>query len=262
MNSKHFEDNRALWELKTPYHVVSEFYDKGSFLEGKSTLTEIERAQVGPVKGLKLLHLQCHFGLDTLSWAKEGARCVGLDFSPAAVQQAATLSTQAGIPCDFRCGNVLDFVPEWKDSFDRAVTSYGVLCWLNALSAWALNISRYLKPGGYFSLVEFHPLLNLFSPELSPCGRYSFTEEPVSRARSGTYANRNAPINYTEHVWGHNIGEIVSALTAAGLTVTQLTEYPYSSFPFHPDMKETDEGWTLLQNGEALPVLLGIVAKK
>jgi SAM-dependent methyltransferase len=256
------QDNQNLWALKTPYHLNSDFYDRRSFLKGGSTLTELELLQVGEVKGLELLHLQCHFGLDTLSWVRLGARATGLDFSHEAIEAARALASESGLNCAFRCANVLDQQNDWESKFDRLVTSFGVLCWLANLDRWASNIAYYLRDGGVFSLLEFHPLTNLFSPEVSPTGRYSYSPMPVSRRRTGTYANRNAPIEYTEHVWGHNIGEIISSLMRAGLKILTVAEHRYSPIMFHPEMIETDCGWTIERNSEHLPVLLSITARK
>ncbi len=256
------EENRFLWSLKTPYHVVSDFYNTSAFLRGDSTLSALEVAQVGNVQDQMLLHLQCHFGLDTLSWVRLGARGTGLDFSREAIQEAVKLARTASIDCTFRCADVLERQLDWESKFDRVVTSFGVICWLPNLVEWGKNIEYYLRPGGQFSLLEFHPLTNLFSPDVAPTGRYSNAHAPTSRTRNGTYANRAAPIQYTEHVWGHSIGEIVSALLDAGLTLKTLTEQTTSPVPFHPDMVSTSDGWTLEHAEERLPVLLSLIAEK
>jgi SAM-dependent methyltransferase len=255
-------DNQSLWGLKTPHHVSSDFYDVPLFLQGQTTLTEIEIFQVGDVRGLELLHLQCHFGLDTLSWVRQGAVATGLDFAPESIEAAKSLASETRLNCRFRCANVLEQQKDWANKFDRIVTSYGALCWLDNLEQWASNIAYYMKSGGMFSLLEFHPLTNLFCPEFSPAGLYSYSSIPVSRKRTGTYANRNAPIEYTEHVWGHNIGEILSSLISVGLTILKVEEHKYSPVMFHPEMIETPNGWTIEKHGEHLPMLLSVTASK
>lgn len=256
------EQNQYLWSLKTPFHVKSDFYSRDAFVQGRSSLSDVEINQMGDVNGLSLLHLQCHFGMDTLSWVRRGAVAVGLDFSPEAIDEAKILAKEAGLSCEFRCDDVLNRQVDWRGSFDRIVTSYGVLCWLPRLTDWAENIAYYLKPGGFFSLLEFHPITNLFSREFSPSGIYSNQLTPISRHRSGTYANRQAPIEYTEHVWGHNISEIVTALLKSGLTLHSIDEYISSPISFHPDMTQSEDGFGLEQGGERLPVLFGITVQK
>lgn len=141
------------------------FYNVDEFKKGKITLKDIELAELGDVKNKSLLHLQCHFGLDTLSWARLGAEVTGVDFSEEAIEYAKRLSQELDIPARFICSNIYDTIELITDKFDIVFTSYGVLCWLPDLVEWAEIISHFLRCGGIFYIVEFHPVNNIFDNE-------------------------------------------------------------------------------------------------
>lgn len=156
LRAGHRRVNENAWDVRTPVHLGSSFYDVPSVRAGRCTLGERELTLAGDVGGARLLHLQCHFGLDTLSWARRGARATGVDFSRAAVTAARELSAELGVPAVFHRADVQD-LPAELSGFDLAVTTYGVTCWLEDLSAWAASVHGALRPGGRFLLVEFHP---------------------------------------------------------------------------------------------------------
>ena len=151
------EINRANWNERTPVHAASAFYDVEGFRAGQATLREIELREVGAVSGRSLLHLQCHFGLDTMSWARQGAKATGIDFSDAAIDLARSLNGELGLETRFICSNVYDLPKVLDEQFDIVFTSYGVLTWLPDLDGWAEVIDNHLKPGGVFYIVEHHP---------------------------------------------------------------------------------------------------------
>ena len=153
--------NRELWDAWTGIHRGSAFYGVDAFLSGESSLSGIEREAVGDVSGKRLLHLQCHFGMDSLSWARLGAEVTGVDFSPRAIDAARDLAVQAGLEAEFLCADVTRLPAAWSGRFDIVFTSYGVLPWLPDLVSWAGTIARVLRPGGAFHLVEFHPLTGM-----------------------------------------------------------------------------------------------------
>jgi len=156
--SEWFALNRASWNARTPVHLRSRFYDLEAFKAGQTSLKPIELEQVGDVRGKSLLHLQCHFGQDTLSWARLGARVTGLDLSDVAIAEARALASGLGIRARFVEGNVYD-APALLggERFDVVFTSYGVVGWLPRLEPWARAIAASLAPGGTFHGVEFHP---------------------------------------------------------------------------------------------------------
>lgn len=231
----YLDTNRSLWDGWTKLHAASAFYDIDGFKEGKSTLMPVERQALGDVTGRTLLHLQCHFGLDTLSWTREGAIVTGVDFSPNAIDLARSLSDELNLPATFLCADIYALPEKPKTLFDIVFTSYGVLTWLPDLDRWAQTIARYLKPGGTFYIVEFHPFIML----LDDAGEriaypYFCTDEPLRFESEGSYADPEAAFKHASYEWPHSLGAIVTALLDAGLTLAHLHEYPYSTYPFPP----------------------------
>jgi SAM-dependent methyltransferase len=233
--SQLFEENRAAWDARVPIHAASAFYGLERFKAGGVSLQAIERSRVGDVRGKRLLHLQCHFGMDTLSWARLGADVVGVDFSPEAIALARSLATQLALPARFVECNVYDLRAHLKETFDVVFTSYGVIGWLPDLRPWARVIHESLAPGGRFVIVEFHPYvwMSQVGPDLSI--RYSyFNRGVITEEGSGTYAERAADVKYKEHGWNHPLSDVVNALLEAGLRIDRLDEYdhaPYDCFP-------------------------------
>ena len=149
----------------TPIHARSAFYDVEAFKAGQSRLLSIEREEVGDVRGKSLLHLQCHFGLDTLSWARLGAQATGVDFSAPAIRLARALNDELGLGATFVHSNVYDLPDALTGQFDIVYTSYGVLVWLPDLIRWAAVVAHFLEPGGTFYIVEGHPFMYVFDME-------------------------------------------------------------------------------------------------
>ncbi len=229
----YFETNRALWDGWTKLHTASAFYDVDGFKAGASTLKPVERDELGEVSGKTLLHLQCHFGLDTLSWAREGAVVTGVDFSEEAIARARSLSAELDLPATFLCSNLYDVPEVLNAAFDIVFTSYGVLTWLPDLDRWAQIGARCLKPGGTFYLVEFHPFVSMLDNEGQRIAYpYFLGDEPLQFEEAGSYAEPEADFTHTAYEWPHSLGEIVTALLKAGLTLEHLHEFPYSTYPF------------------------------
>ena len=153
------EANRKNWNERTPAHASSEFYDVAGFRNGRITLTDIERTEVGSVEGKSLLHLQCHFGMDTMSWARLGAEATGIDISDAAIDLAKALNDELQLNTRFICSNIYDLPDVLDEEFDIVYTAMGVLCWLPDLSKWANIIARFLKPNGVFLHLGWSPIL-------------------------------------------------------------------------------------------------------
>ncbi len=219
----YFADNAKAWNLRTPHHVESGFYDVEKWKAGGTTLSPLETAWLGDVKGKSLLHLQCHFGQDTLSIARLGANVTGVDLSSESVAAARRLARDVAIDARFVEGNVFDVRLEQR--FDIVFTSWGVIGWLPRLEPWAQTIAAHLAPGGRFLLFEFHPYvwMSQTGPDLSI--RYSyFNRGVISETTKGTYADRGAPIEYVEHGWNHPLSDVFTALLDAGLQITRFEE--------------------------------------
>lgn len=163
------DGNRAFWDELTPVHLRA--YGVERFLAGERWLPEEILNEVGGVQGKSLLHLQCHFGLDSLAWARQGAKVTGADFSPQAIEAARELAERANLPAKFVCSDIYDLPKHLEGSFDIVFTSIGVLCWLKDLNTWAKVIAHFLKPNGFFYIMDGHPLLYTFDDE----GQWRFT---------------------------------------------------------------------------------------
>ncbi len=231
--------NRKLWDAWTKIHLDSEFYDVASFRNGERPIRirDYEREEIGDVAGRTLLHLQCHFGLDTLSWARLGATVTGTDFSPEAIAAARRLAAELGLPATFICANLYELpaVLDAGEGFDVVYTSGGVIGWLPDIDGWAQVVAHFVKPGGMFYIAEGHPVAMAFENEGVQPGElrlqypYWSHREPISLEAHGSYADPEAPTDeLVEHGWDHGLGEIVTGLAREGLRIEFLHEFPFS----------------------------------
>jgi SAM-dependent methyltransferase len=264
---KHYGTNLRRWNELVGIHVRSDEYDLEGFLAGKSSLHGLELEALGDVSGRSLLHLQCHFGLDTLSWARLGARVTGVDFSDTAIELARRIAERIGVEADFLCCNVYDLPEHLEGEFDIVYTTYGVLTWLHDMEAWARVVSRYLRPGGTFFLAEFHPFMWVFDDSdtsgLSVKNGYWQGEEPDYYEVDGSYADPTARLeNRGSYEWAHPMSEVVNALTGVGLTIRRLDEYPFSVDAHQMAfMERGEDGYSRLP-GYNLPLMYSIKATK
>jgi SAM-dependent methyltransferase len=234
-HAESFAANQRLWEAWTALHAEGEFYDLAGFRAGGIRLTDEEIAAVGDVRGRTLLHLQCHFGIDTLSWARLGARVTGVDFSPAALRLAREIAADIGIDdATFIESNIYELPDHLDGEFDVVYTSRGVLGWLPDIRGWARVVAHFLAPGGTFFITEAHPVFHVFEAEGVAPGElrlaYPYWEhrEPLVFDVKGSYADPSADVGeQKEHGWDHSLGEIVTALIEAGLRIESLEELPY-----------------------------------
>lgn len=223
-------------------HSQGEIYDLASFKAGEIKLHPLEREEVGDVAGKKLLHLQCHFGMDTLSWARLGAKVTGIDFSNKAIAIAQSLSQELQLGATFICTDIYNLpdVLEAAGEFDIVYTSYGAISWLPDLQPWGRIISHYLKPGGFFYIAEGHPIMWLLdenSPDFKLRYPY-FPKEPIKDEEQGTYAEKNATlVHNTTYGWNHTFSEIFNSLISAGLTINFLHEHPFCAWQPFPNME-------------------------
>ena len=260
------EINRNNWNELTPGHAASDFYDVAGFKAGRITLTDIERQEVGDVAGKTLLHLQCHFGLDTMSWARLAAKATGVDFSDAAIELARSLDDELGLNVRFICSNVYDLPDVLNEEFDVVFTSYGVLIWLPDIAQWAEIVNRHLKQGGVFYIVEFHPFTGAFEPsgsgDMQPVYTY-FHKELYFEGNEPSYTGGSELIASPNYEWQHSLGEIVTALVKAGLTIEVLHEFHVSRYQAFPIMEQGSDGWWRFpENNESFPQMFSIRATK
>lgn len=233
-------DNRDLWDAWARINAASDFYDVASFRDGGRPirLRDYEREEIGAVEGRTLLHLQCHFGMDTLSWARLGAIATGVDFSEVAIAAARELAAEVGVPARFVVSNLYDLPDVLDGEFDIVYTSRGVLGWLPDIVAWARVVAHFVRPGGFFYVTEIHPVAQVFLDEgvapgeLRPVYPYWSHEAPLTFEAHGSYADRDAPTDgLVEHGWNHSLGEIVTALIDAGLRIEFVHEFDFVEWP-------------------------------
>jgi 2-polyprenyl-3-methyl-5-hydroxy-6-metoxy-1,4-benzoquinol methylase len=262
--------NLALWNEWTALHARSDFYDVAGFKAGKTSLNPLEMEELGNVAGKTLLHLQCHFGLDSLSWARLGARVTGVDFSDQAIALARSLSQEVGVEAEFVCSDVYELPQVLAGQFDIVYTSYGVLAWLPDLRKWATVIAQFLKPGGIFYMAEFHPFAMVFDNSETATGLrlqypYFHTAEPMVFDVQGSYIDRQAQVTQkVEYEWDHSLGEILDALIAAGLRLEFLHEFSYCTYAMFPSLMEqcSDGMWRLKEGDGSIPLMFSIKASK
>ena len=265
------EINRRNWNERTPIHAASGVYNVEGFKAGRITLTDIEIDEIGTVAGKSLLHLQCHFGMDTMSWARLGAEATGVDLSDASIDLANGLNNELGLGARFIRSNVYDLPEVLDEEFDVVYTALGALCWLPDLTHWAQVIARFLKPGGIFYMLDEHPAGRIFNSVTSVDGtedlelRYAYFPDPKGLLEEGernTYAGSGS-ITTPVYEWQHSISEIVNALIGAGLKLEFMHEFPFSFFQAQPQMCRSTDGWWRLGKYDGnIPFMLSIRAAK
>ncbi len=261
--TKYFEANKATWNEKTKIHVESGMYDLEAFKNGASSLMPYELKALGDVKGKSLLHLQCHFGQDTLSWSRLGANCVGVDISDEGIRFAQKLNEELELDADFVCCNVLETSKYVTDTFDIVFTSYGVIGWLPNLEPWGQMIADRLNKGGVFYMAEFHPIVWMFDYlEGKPIMKYGYMQdEVIYEEYEGTYANTDSKMISKEYGWNHGLSEVINALTKAGLRIDYLNEYDESPYNVLPDLEQTKSGMYATKD-KLYPLIFEIKATK
>ena len=260
---KAFKTNKETWEQKVAIHADSDFYFLEDFKKGKSSLNKFELEALGDVAGKSLLHLQCHFGQDTLSWSRLGAKCTGVDISEEGVKLAKQLNDELQLDANFVCCNVLETSQHISETFDIVFTSYGTIGWLPDLKPWAHMIAERLKPGGVFYIVEFHPIPWMFDYTVSPPElKYGYQQkETIYEEYKGTYADSNSNMISKEYGWNHSLGEVITSLANAGLTIEFLREHDESPYDVFPSLAKNDNG--LFEMSDSLyPLLFEVKAIK
>jgi SAM-dependent methyltransferase len=263
--------NLDCWNEMVYVHANSRGYRLDEFRKGGIHLYPIEREEVGDVQGKSLLHLQCHFGLDTLSWARLGATVTGLDFSDQAIKLARSLSTELKIPATFVCSNIYDSLTALEGEFEVVFTSYGALCWLPDLTRWAQTVAHFVKPGGVFYIAEFHPMTQILrggggvhtEPDLSVLEFESsyFSTSMREFPPGPDYSDGSVRLTHGSHEWMYRTGDVVNALINAGLRIEFVREHSVCCFQMFPFMEKGADGWWRIK-GDPIPLTLSIRAGK
>lgn len=263
-NNKYFEANKAIWNKRVAINYNSEFYSNDKFIKTKNSLNHIELVLLGDINGKEILHLQCHFGQDTLSLANLGANVIGVDFSDKAIEQAEKLKKEVHLDASFLCSNIYDLKEILNKKFDIIYTSYGTIGWLPDIIKWGEIISHFLLPNGKFLIVEFHPFIWMFDEEFEYIKYpYFHSTKPIEETTQGTYSDTSADIKMVEYGWNHTLSDVSASLIKNGLLINSINEYPYSPYNCFPKMLEIEKGkFVFSKFGNKLPLIYSISATK
>ena len=265
---EYIDNNRRLWDGMVPFHVASDFYDLASFKAGRSSLLRVELEEIGPVAGKRLLHLQCHFGMDTLSWARLGAEVTGVDFSAPAIAKAVEMATELGIPARFVESDVYRLPEVLSGEFDVVFASYGVICWLPDFPRWAGIAASYVKPGGFLYLIDAHPFMTTLDSEgperpLRVVAPYDSKGTPTAYEAGGTYAVPDADLPHKRSLeFNHPMGQIVTSLIDAGLRIEFLHEFPFAAWQQFPEAVKHDDGYYQMPDENSVPLMFSVRASR
>ncbi|MFK7930938.1 MAG: class I SAM-dependent methyltransferase [Myxococcota bacterium] len=262
------QDNRLRWDELVPHHISSDHYDLRGFLLGGCSLAAIELAELGSVAGKSLLHTQCHFGMDTLSWARRGASVTGVDFSEAAIIAARKIAERLDLDARFEVAEVTQMGSVLGDEmFDIVFTSWGVLTWIPDVTAWARALVERVAPGGTFYLLEVHPIVWTYDPQdeapADSNGRsydYFRTDAGFTVEAGGSYAVDDIDTEHTrEHFWTYELGEVITALLQAGLTLEYVHEHDALNRQALPSLELGEDGlWRQPSGVKNLPLSFSI----
>lgn len=259
----YIEINKQSWNNRVDAHLNSEFYDVEGFLKGNTSLNEIELDLLGNIQGKSILHLQCHFGQDTISLARLGAQVTGVDLSDKAIESATELAKKAEIQSDFICCDIYDLPNHLTEQFDMVFTSYGTIGWLPDLDKWAKIVSHFLKPNGLFYFIEFHPVVWMFDDNFDKIGYNYFNTGAIIETENGTYADRNAPLSNEFVMWNHGMSEVVNSLIKNSLDIQSLDEFDYSPYNcFKETIEFSPKKYRIKHLDNKIPMVYAIVAKK
>lgn len=258
--------NKEWWNAITPVHAKSRLYNLKEFKKGKTSLYQLEQKELGNVAGKTMLHLLCHFGLDSLSWARKGAIVTGVDISSTAIDLAKKLSEETKIPATFLCSDFYHLEKNLNKKYDVVFMSYGVLLWLKDLNKWAKIVHHFLKKNGNLYIVDLHPFTNILSYDFKFAYDY-FDKGPFLDNDSGTYTDWNKKVDGVKGItyeWSYTISDIMNALLNAGFRLEFFHEFPYTMYNQFPGlMKKNKKGQYILKDKNVkIPLLFSLKARK
>lgn len=263
MEKDYLENNRNAWNKRSELHFQSDFYDVEGFLKGKSSLNSIELGLLGDVKGKSVLHLQCHFGQDSISLSRLGADVTGVDLSDKAIELANELAKKDQSTAKFICCDVYDLPHHLEEKFDIVFTSYGTIGWLPDLDKWAKVVSHFLKPDGKFVFVEFHPYIWMYDDDLEKIQYNYFKDKAIIETKENSYTDGELAEIITNVSWNHALSEVVNSLIDNDLTIKSLDEFDYSPYDIFADSVEEEPGkFHVKKFGNKIPLVYSLLAKK
>jgi len=264
MQSKNYlKVNREAWNKRTEIHIDSAFYDNDTFIAGRTSLNSIELNLLGDLNGKTALHLQCHFGQDTISLSRLGAMATGVYFSDKSIDLAKGLSNQTNANCRFICCDIYDLEHHLDETFDVVFTSYGTIGWLPDIERWAKVIHRFLKPGGKFVFAEFHPAVWMFDDDFKHIKYRYFNSDSINEVEQGTYTNKDADIEAEYITWNHGLGEVITSLLNQDMELKSFEEFDYSPYDcFSHTVKIDDNKFRIKHLDDKIPMVYALTAIK
>ncbi len=263
-----FATNRKLWDECVAIHRrdATGFYQMEQFLAGGDVLYPIESAEIGDVTGLRIAHLQCHFGVDSICLARRGASVTGLDFSPPAILEARKLANQTGVDARFVEGNVYDARELLEGDFDLVYTTWGTIVWLPDVANWARVIASLLRPGGSLYFADNHPMMLCLEMVdgrmVLRCDWRTPKDRPIIE-RGGTSYTGDPTANLESYEWIHPLADILNGLNGAGLRIDWIKEHLILPWPYFPHMRQGDDRmFRLPEDHLQLPLALSLRATK
>jgi SAM-dependent methyltransferase len=260
---EHYLDiNRKTWNEKVKSHLESDFYDVASFIKGKNSINDIEKKLLGNVEGKSILHLQCHFGQDSLSLQRMGAQVTGVNFSIEAINAANELKTQLHLETEFLFTDIYTLPDIHQKKYDIVFTSYGTIGWLPNLEKWANVVRHFLKSDGVFIMADFHPVVWMYDNNFEKIHYSYFKSEAIVEEEAGTYAAKEAAISTCSITWNHGLAEIFMALKSAGLALDEFYEYDYSPYNCFNGAEMYDDGkYRIKSMGNKIPMVYSLKAR-
>jgi len=255
--------NRESWNNRTEIHVKSAFYDLDGFLKGNSSLNDIELSLLGDIKGKSVLHLQCHFGQDTISLSRLGAKVTGVDLSDIAIEKAKQIAKDTESNATFICCDIYDLPNHLNEKFDIVFTSYGTIGWIPDLDKWAKIASDFLRPNGQFVFVEFHPVVWMFDDDFEALAYRYFNSGAIVETEVGTYADKNADLKQSYVMWNHSISEVINNLIKHGLEIKSFDEFDYSPYNcFNKTIEFAPKKFRIKHLADKIPMVYAINAAR
>ena len=255
--------NKESWNNRVEAHLNSTFYNVEEFLKGASSLNSIELNLLGNIQGKSILHLQCHFGQDSISLERMGAKVTGVDFSDKAIETAKELAKKTNVETSFICCDIYDLPNYLDEQFDIVFTSYGTIGWLPNLDKWAQVVSTFLKPNGQFIFVEFHPVVWMFDDNFKSIKYNYFNAEAIIESVTGSYADKNSKTTHQTISWNHSLSEVINCLIKHGLTIALLDEFDYSPYDcFNKTVEEKPKKFRIKHLDNKIPMVYAIKAIK
>jgi SAM-dependent methyltransferase len=255
--------NKNSWNARVEPHLESDFYFVDEFLKGRNSLNSIELDLLGDVTGKSILHLQCHFGQDSISLSRMGAKVTGIDLSDKAIDAAKDLAKKCGTDTEFICTDVYNLPNVLNEKFDIVFTSYGTIGWLPDLERWANVVSHFMKADGEFVMAEFHPVVWMYDDNFDDVTYHYFNEKPIIETSEGTYANTAADIVQDYISWNHPLSDVLQNLINKNLGLENFREFDWSPYPCFKHVEEFEKGkWRIAKFGNKIPLVYAIKAKK